>query len=340
MKSKSIVLLCVGILASLFVGCISGEASGRKAACKIRVGHVLASNHPYTGGLEKFSELVAQKSNGAITIDVFANSQLGNERDMVEGLQIGTLEMCLVSTAPLSGFTNQFLVYDMPYIFTDTKTARACVDSEIGQKMLDSLSVQGVKGLVYFENGFRNVTNSKRPINHPGDLNGLKIRTMENKIQMETFSAMGADPTPMAFGELFTALQQKTIDAQENPLAIIDTSKFYEVQKYLSMTEHFYAPAPLLMSMTFWDNLSPEYQQVILDSAIEAREYERGLLDEMNVKLLSEMTNRGMLLNDVNKAEFRQAVQPVYDKYVGSGKDQIPAELINAVTSFKVGGTK
>lgn len=330
-------MLCVGILVSLLVSSVGVEAAAKKTTYKIRVGHVLASNHPYTGGLEKFSELVAKKSNGAINIDVFANSQLGNERDMVEGLQIGTLEMCLVSTAPLSGFTDQFLVYDMPYIFTDTKTARACVDSEIGQRMLDSLSAQGIKGLVYFENGFRNVTNSERPINHPDDLKGLKIRTMENKIQMDTFSAMGADPTPMAFGELFTALQQKTIDAQENPLAIIDTSKFYEVQKYLSMTEHFYAPAPLLMSQIFWENLTPEYRQIILECAKEARDYERGLLDEMNVKLLGEMTGRGMLINNVDKAEFRQAVQSVYDKHVGGGKDQIPADLIDEVTSFKVG---
>lgn len=228
MKRKATLFLCLVMLVSLLAGCARGGATATSAGgsaaqsnssassgttYKIRVGHVLASEHPYTGGLKKFAELVSEKTNGAVTVDVFSDAQLGNERDMVEGLQLGTLEMALVSTAPLSGFTDDFLVFDLPYIFTDTKTARACVDSEIGSKMLDSLSTQGIKGLVFFENGFRNVTNSKRPIVHPSDLKGIKIRTMENDIQMATFSAMGADPTPMAFGELFTALQQKTIDS-------------------------------------------------------------------------------------------------------------------------------
>lgn len=300
----------------------------------LRAGHVLATEHPYNDGLLKLSELVAAATDNHVIIDVFGNSQLGNERDMIEGLQLGTLEMCLVSTAPLSGFTSDFLVFDLPYIFADTATARGCVDSEIGQGMLDALSEVGIKGLVYYENGFRNTTNSLLPIEHPEDLQGVKIRTMENPIHMDTFREMGADPTPMAFGELFTALQQKTIDGQENPLANVYLSKFYEVQTYLSMTEHFYAPAPLIMSLEAFENLPAEYQTALVECAQEAREYERGLLDEMNKQLEADLVAEGMLVNTIDKAEFRAAVQGVYDKYTGDGPDQIPAALVEEVSNF------
>lgn len=290
----------------------------------IRVGHVLAPTHPYQLGLEKFAELVAEKTNGKVKVQAFHSSQLGNERDMVEGLQLGTLEMTLVSTAPLSSFTKQFEVFDLPFIFKDTQSARKVLDGSIGQGVLDSLQSQGIIGLCYFENGFRNVTNSKKPITKPEDLKGLKIRTMENPVHMASFKVMGADPTPMAFGELFTALQQGTIDGQENPLAIIETSKFYEVQKYLSMTEHFYAPAPLLISKSFYEGLDSDIQKAIKEAALEARDYERGLLDEMNQKLLDELKQKGMEVNTVDKQPFIDAVQPVYKQFENEiGKDLI-----------------
>ncbi len=311
----------------------ASESTG-EAEYSIRVGHVLADTHPYEYGLLRFAELVSEKTNGAVEVDVFANSQLGNERDMIEGLQLGTLEMCLVSTAPLSGFTDDFLVFDLPYIFTTTEEARATVDSEIGQEMLDALESQGIIGLGYFENGFRHVTNSTREIVHPSDLQGLKIRTMENSIQMATFSAMGADPTPMAFGELFTALQQGTIDAQENPLAIIDTSKFYEVQDYLSLTSHFYAPTPVLMSKSFYDTLPEEYQIAIQEAVDESKEYERGLLDEMNERLLDEIAEYGVTITEIDFDEFSEAVQPVYDEYIGDGDGMVSEEIYNRVQEF------
>jgi tripartite ATP-independent transporter DctP family solute receptor len=286
------------------------------------------------GGL-KFKELLEARTNGRVTVEVFPNSQLGNERDMIEGLQIGTLEMTMVSTAPLAGFTSDFLVFDLPFIFADTETARGCVDSEIGLNMLKNLEGQGVIGLLYFENGFRNVTNSKQPIQAPRDLAGMKIRTMENPIHMDSFRAMGADPTPMAFGELFQALQQRTIDAQENPLAIVDTSKFYEVQKYLSITQHFYAPTPVLISKKYFESLPADIQQALKDCLKESQAYERQLLDDMNSKLLTELKTRGMEINEVNKQPFIDAVQSVYAKYTGEGAGKIPAALIQRVQNFK-----
>lgn len=324
-------LLVLVLLLAMMAGCgKSSNGSNQQSngnsgeTINIRVGHVLAPTHPYQLGLEKFAELVAEKTDGRVKVQAFHSSQLGNERDMVEGLQLGTLEMTLVSTAPLSSFTNKFEVFDLPFIFKDTESARNILDGSIGQELLDTLQDQGILGLCYFENGFRSVTNNKMPITKPEDLKGLKIRTMESPIHMASFEVMGADPTPMAFGELFTALQQGTIDGQENPLAIVDTSKFYEVQKYLSLTEHFYAPAPLLISKDFFEGLDADLQEAIKEAAIEARDYERGLLDEMNQRLLGELEQRGMKINEVDKQPFIDAVQPVYQEFESRiGKDLI-----------------
>jgi tripartite ATP-independent transporter DctP family solute receptor len=259
-----------------------------------------------------------------VKVEVFHSSQLGNERDLIEGLQLGTVEMCVVSTAPLSSFTTKFEVFDLPFIFSETNKTRAVLDGPIGQGILDTLDAQGITGLCYFENGFRNITNNVRAITKPEDLKGLKIRTMENPVHMTSFRVMGADPTPMALGELFTALQQGTVDGQENPLAIINTSKFYEVQKYLSITEHFYAAAPLLIGKSFFDGLDADIQQAIKEAAAEARGYERGLLDEMNTKLKEELQQAGMEMNTVDKQLFIDAVQSVYAEYEGEiGKDLI-----------------
>ncbi|HHV83279.1 MAG TPA: DctP family TRAP transporter solute-binding subunit [Tepidanaerobacter syntrophicus] len=338
MLKRSLALLLISLLIiGLLAGCGGSQQNGNDAApsgnqdkgdtITIKVGHVLAPTHPYTLGLQKFAELVDEKTDGKIKVEVFHSSQLGNERDMVEALQLGTQEMALVSTAPLASFTKQFLVFDLPFIFKDTESARRVLDSELGQGLLNSLESQGITGLCYFENGFRHVTNSKHPINKPEDLKGIKIRTMENPIHMATFKVMGADPTPMAFGELFTALQQKTIDAQENPLPIIETSKFYEVQEYLSLTGHFYAPAPLLISKSFFEGLAPELQAALKEAAVEARDYERGLLDDMNAKLVEELKGKGMKVNEPDKTLFVEAVQPVYKQF----ESDITPELIQKV---------
>ena len=257
------VLMASAMMVAVLAGCSSsstGSASGGSSAASgteaaqseggeyaMISGTTTPDNHPYNLGLVKMSELVAEKSNGAVTLDVFGNSQLGNERDLLEGLQLGSLQITCVSTAPLAGFTDSFLVFDLPFIFETTEQARAVMDSEVGTEILNSVEDQGMKGLAWFENGFRNVTNSKLPITVPDDLKGIKIRTMENQMHMEAFRVMGADPTPMAMGDVFTALQQGTIDAQENPIPIIETNKFGEVQHYLSMTGHLFSPAPVFI---------------------------------------------------------------------------------------------
>lgn len=308
-----------------------GEAEGEY---NIRVGHVLANTHPYQLGLEKFAQLASEKSGGQIKVDVFHSSTLGNERDMVEGLQLGTQEMVLVSTAVLASFTDKFLVFDLPFLFSTTEEARMVCDSDLGTEILTSVEGEGLKGLVFFENGFRNVTNSKLPIEKPSDLKGLKIRTMESPIHMASFSALGADPTPMAMGELFTALQQKTIDGQENPLAIIESSKLYEVQEYLSLTGHFYAPAPLFIATDYFDALPADMQSAVVDSSKEAQVYERQILDDMNGKLVDTLAEKGVKITEVDKAPFIEAVQPVYQEYIGKGAGLVDPDIYDKVTEM------
>lgn len=331
MKKKLALLIILVLCVSLaLAGCGGGSkksgdaAKDTKSVTTIKVGHVLAPDHPYTLGLKKFAEIVDKKTDGKVKVNVFHSSQLGNERDMIEALQLGTQQMALVSTAPLAGFTKQFLVFDLPFIFSDYKGAYKVLDGEIGQGVLKTLEAQGIIGLTYWENGFRHVTNSKRPIQNPGDLDGLKIRLMENPIHMDTFKAMGANPMPMAFGELFTALQQKTIDAQENPVPIIWTSRFYEVQKYCSLTGHFYAAAPLLVSKKFFDGLPADQQKAIREAAVEARDYERQLLAQQNKDLIDKLKEKKMELLEVDKGPFKEAVKKVWAQYEPTiGKDLI-----------------
>ena len=298
------------------------------AQMELKAGHTLAPTHPYHLGLEKFGELLKEKTNGAVTLAVFHSSQLGSERELIEALQMGTVDATCISTAPLAGFTKAFMIYDLPFIFPDSATAHKVLDGEIGQNSMTELDKIGIVGLVFFENGFRQVTNSRGPVVKPTDARGLKIRTMENKIHMASFRTVGANPVPMAFGELFTALQQKTIDAQENPLPIIFNNKFYEVQKYVSMTNHFYSPAPLLVSKKVWEKLSDDQKTAFQEAAVEARAYQREELAKQDAAYLKDLQEQGMELNEVDREAWVKAMAPVYKQFE---KEVGGAELIKKV---------
>ncbi len=341
------VLMASAMMVAVLAGCSSsstGSASGGSSAASgseaaqseggeyaMISGTTTPDNHPYNLGLVKMSELVAEKSNGAVTLDVFGNSQLGNERDLLEGLQLGSLQITCVSTAPLAGFTDSFLVFDLPFIFETTEQARAVMDSEVGTEILNSVEDQGMKGLAWFENGFRNVTNSKLPITVPDDLKGIKIRTMENPMHMEAFRVMGADPTPMAMGDVFTALQQGTIDAQENPIPIIETNKFGEVQHYLSMTGHLFSPAPVFISTDYFNSLPAEYQTAVQEAATEAVPYQREQIDEQNVTGLESLQAAGMEVNEPEKEPFKDATKVIYDEYVKDGAGCVSPDIYSRV---------
>ena len=347
------VLLAASMAVVAFAGCgSSGTTSGSASAAASGSASASASTsaaatgeaeyamisgtttpdaHPYNLGLVKMGELLSEKTNGAVTLDVFGNSQLGSERDLIEGLQLGSVQVTCVSTAPLAGFTDAFLVFDLPFIFETSEQARAVMDSEVGTQILNSVEEQGLKGLAWFENGFRNVTNNVKPITVPEDLKGIKIRTMENQMHMAAFQIMGSDPTPMAMGDVFTALQQGTIDAQENPVPIIATNKFQEVQKYISMTGHLFSPTPVFIAKDYYDALPAEYQTAVQEAATEAAPYQREQIDEQNVSGLEELINDGMEENEPEKAPFQEATAPIYDEYIKDGAGMVSPDIYSQV---------
>ncbi len=324
MKRLSLVLTLVVCILALTIAPVLG------APKIIRLNHTLAPDSHYHKGLEYFAELIAEKTNGEIEVQIFHSSQLGSERDAIEGVILGTLEATLVSTAPLANFSKQFLVFDLPFIVKDRDTAYAALDGELGEMMAKSLEDKGIKTLAFWENGFRMLTNSRRPINQPEDVAGLKIRLMENPVHMATFRVLGAAPVPMPFGELFTALQQRTVDGQENPLVIIQTSKFYEVQKHLAMTGHFYSPAALLIGQRFFDSLTPEQQRAIEEAAVEARDWERQYCIDLEASLVAELKAAGMEVTYPDLDAFEKAVQPVYEEF----EAEIGADVIRALRGY------
>ena len=302
----------------------------------LKCGTSTQPSHIYNQAVEYFAKLVGERSKGEIDIQLFPAGQLGSERDMVEGLQIGSLEMTLTSTGPLGNFVPQVKLFNLPFLFKDRKTCYKILDGTIGTDIANLFLKVGIRSLGWYENGFRNITNSKRPIDKPHGMDGLKIRVMEDDVFILTMKSLGASPLPMAFGELYTALEQKAVDAQENPLAVIHSSRFFEVQKYLAMTGHFYSPAMLLISEMTWQKLTPAQQNILLEAAKEARDFERKISMEADQTLEAELRKAGMVVTYPDKALFVDAVSPVYNnpsviKAIGGGDLAEGKRLIDAV---------
>lgn len=299
-------------------------------AVTIQLGHGQTEAHPYHLGAAKFAELVDSYTNGSVKVEIFPNGTLGAERDMVEGVSMGTVNACITTNAPLTNFNANFNVYEFPYLFASREEAHKVLDSEIGQSLMDELESINIIGLAYFENGFRNISNNKREVKTVQDLSGLKIRTMESEIHLAAFRAMGTNPTPMNWGEVYTALAQGTIDGQENPAMAILDGKIYEVNQYLSLTEHFYSPAELLMSADLFNSLTLEQQEGVKKAAAEACAYQREQAGEFNQSKLDTLKENGMTITEVDKTSFQEATQSVYDDYqdkYGAQLDEIRAML-------------
>ena len=284
----------------------------------IRFGHLNNTDHPTSMGARKFAELVAAKSGGKLQVKEFPSSQLGNEMQMQSALQGGVQEMMSPAPTSLAGIVKEFGLLDFPFIVSNTKQADALLDGPLGKALLAKLPEKGLVGLGYFDLGFRNVTNSKRPITKVDDFDGIKLRVIPNPVFLETFRTFKANPVPMPFAELYPALETKAVDGQENPFSVILSNKFFEVQKFLSQTNHVYAPLVILVSKRFWDKLSPAEQKILQDSANEAREYQRGVSREAAGKALAELKAKGMQINEIapgDMAKLRTLVRPVHDKF-------------------------
>ena len=250
----------------------------------------------------------------------------------MEAIQQGTLDIYVGSTAPLSGFSPSMGILDIPFLFRDYAHADKVLDGPIGLSLLKELEKANLKGLAFWENGFRNLTNSKLAVKTPDDAKGLKIRTQENKIHLTAWKAAGVNPVPMAWGEVYGALQQKTIDGQENPVAVIHSAKLNEVQKYLSMTQHVYSPAVLIVSAKKWQAIPPADQEMLLKTALEVAQFERKLGRDAEEKQVAELTARGMTVTkDVDKAAWQKAMQPAFDEF----SKQFGKEKIDAILSTK-----
>ncbi len=310
-------------------------AGGAQAANPVtmKAGTTLPVDHPYALALDYIAKRVAERTNGQVVIQVFPGGQLGNESDMIEGCQLGTLDMCVTATAPLASFTKAFLVTDLPYLFRDKDHAHRVMDSEIGQEMLKSLENAGIVGLAIWEAGMTQVMNSKRPLVHPKDVRGLNIRVMENAIYMAFFTALGGNPVPMAWSEVFTSIQNGTVDGTTNPVATVYTSGVHTVAKYTSMLNNFYIPAPLIMGKSSYGKLNAEQQAILRDAASEATDYMRKIFVETETAQLADMIAKGCEVNEVNQQEWIDAVvNVVYPQFIPS---QISQEQVDRIRNFK-----
>lgn len=296
-------------------------------AIVIKIACGLAEGTPMVVGSQVFEETLERLTNGRYDVQVYANAELGDDTVVTEAVSLGTLEMCCTTPSVFTGVCPDVGVFDMPFLFTNTEGADEVFDGEIGTAIGQTVEKNGgVHILGYFENGFRNITNSVREVHTPEDLKGLKIRTPESEVFLKTFELLGTNPTPMAFSEVFTALQQKTIDGQENPLNTIYLNNLYEVQDYVTRTGHIYSPHMFCMNKSFYDGLSDEDKAAVDEAAKAAVDANRKLsreLDEGYVKSLEEAGMTVTTLTPEEKAVWVEAVSPIYEEYSGKYGDLI-----------------
>jgi TRAP-type transport system periplasmic protein len=280
-------------------------------------------------GVLKFGEELERLSDGRLAIEPHYDNALGAEREVVEGMGFGIIDAGISSTGPMGGFVDQFMLFDLPYVFENHQHAYAFLDSEHGEHLAQLAEEHmNVKFLAWMENGFRHNTNSVRALEHPSDLQGINHRTQESRVQVDTWEALGANATPMAWTEVYTALQQGVMDSQENPLPTIYDVNFYEVQDYLNMTQHVYSPAPLMMSLDLFNSFSEEDQAIIIEAAQIALPVQREASQELEQRYLLQLEELGMTVTHPDLDPFREAAAPVIEKWAPTvGEDLVDAAL-------------
>lgn len=357
MKKVISLLMVVCLVSALLAGCASsapaapatpaapaapstpaapGAQAPAEKAVNLKLGHVLNKESPFHAGSVRFSELVKDKSKGSLSVEVYPSALLGNDRELAEGLQLGTVDMAVTATAPVSGFAPKIQIFDLPFLFRDAAHAYKVLDGAIGQQLLDDFyKSSGIRALAFWENGFRQLTNAKHPIKSAADAKGLKIRVQEIACHIDFWNGLGVNPTPMAWTEVYTALQQGTVDGQENPVQTIYTQKVYEVQKFMSLTNHVYAPTLIMISDPQYKALSANQQKVMKEAALEAATYEREFIATLEKKALTELPGLGVALvqgADLDVASFQAAAQPVLEKY---GQKLGVSDLIKQIQETK-----
>ncbi|MGC3873677.1 DctP family TRAP transporter solute-binding subunit [Halomonas sp. GXIMD04776] len=307
--------------------------AGNAHALDIKLGHVLAPTHNWHVAAEGFAEDVSETTEGRVNFKIFPSGQLGNEKTMVEGMQIGSVPAGIIGCGSFQPLDPKFGIVELPYSWADRQNAYAAYDGELGDR-LESLAAQyNMKILAWWENGFRHVTNNRGPIEAPEDLEGLKIRVTPDKMRLDTFNALGASPAPLSFGELYSALQQGVFDAQENPLSIIYASSFYEVQDYVSLTGHVWAPACLTVSSSTWNRLSEDDQAKVQELANTWRDKQREMTQQDDQNMIEKLEAEGMQVNEVDTAPFNEKVQSVWEEY----EPVFGSELMGLVKRYRQG---
>lgn len=327
MKKITFIIL-IGLFALPFIAHGGQEQSDSDYTAKLKLASLTASTHTYNLGAKRFGELISERTGERISITIYPDGQLGKgERELLEAIQQGTIDIYVGSTGPLGGFCRNMLILDIPFLFRNYEHVDKVLDGPIGRNLLSDLDNARMKGLAFWENGFRNLTNSKRVIRTPQDAAGLKIRTMENKIHLAAWKAAGLNPTPMAWGEVYGALQQGVIDGQENPVVVILTSKIYEVQKYLTLTQHVYSPAVLIVSTKLWESLPASDKQIFLETAREVALYQRKLGRDNEHENIAALEAHGMnIVRTVDNAVWQNAMESAFKDFAREfGRDRIDA---------------
>ncbi|MFB0934409.1 MAG: TRAP transporter substrate-binding protein [Propionivibrio sp.] len=321
-------LISVAIAACCMVAVGSVQAEVREQSFRFATAN--PKGHPIPAGGEKFGELLAQKSGGKMTVRQFPGGVLGGDVQVLSAVQGGTIELTSMNAGILQGQIKEFAIVDLPYLFNNAKEADAVLDGPIGKRMSDLMPAKGMVNLAFFDLGFRNLTNSKRPIKSVDDISGLKIRVVQSPTYLDTWTALGANAVPMPITEVYTAMEQKMIDGHENPFTVIEANKFYEVQKYLAVTNHMYNPQAFFMSKKSWDKLNADEQKLVMEAAREAAIWQRQFSRDEQGKALAALKSKMEVseLSVEELAKFRAKVQPVIDKYATTiGPDFVKAFL-------------
>ncbi len=313
MLKRREVLSTIGGAAAVLLGGIAQPALADETT--IRVASVTGPSHHHNVALRWFADRVAARDAG-LTIQVLDGAQLGGERDYIEGMMLGSIQMAQVSTAPVSGFIPEFDLFSLPYLIRDTEHFKAVVSGPVGEKFGALAEARGLKILAWFDNGYRNVFNKVRPVVTPEDMDGLKIRVMESPLMVNTVNAMGGSATPMSYSELYTALEQGVLDGGENAAGNVLNDKFYEVSGYFSLTQHFRPPGIVAISMNTWNGLTEEQQAVLAEEAAALQDYEIQLTAEVGAAALEELKAKGMEINEADVAAFRDRMGPVYEDFI------------------------
>jgi tripartite ATP-independent transporter DctP family solute receptor len=310
-----------GSLAGLavVVGLLLGAASPSLAqeTKTTRLGHSFADSHPRSAAMKFFAEKVAEATGGKVKVDVFGNATLGSEEKMLIATQAGTIDFYMGALSPIATRKKEIQIFDFPFLFASDAEAATVLDGPAGRKILDGLADMNLQGLAWSGGAFRNMSNSKRPINALADMKGLKVRVMQSPMALASFNAMGLNAVPMAFTEVYTALETKALDGYEHPVVDMYANKMFEVQKYLTITNHVYTPVALVASKKFWSSLSPEQQSAVTAAAEATRTFQRAEELKQANEVVGELKDKGMTVSTMPPAELdniRKAIQPVIDK--------------------------